>query len=134
SGTIFRDKIFPFGCFFRRHSRALISSGSATINWRTQPLSSSQNCHPPELSIQWSYQLVRSTHNVRRHVCVNVTLKVLPLNVSYTQPLRSPRLLTGTVCIAAFSRSILWLFVAVHMSSKIHKRSCRASRKAGRHG
>src|SRR6516225_7571531 len=67
SGTIFRDKIFPFGCLFRKHSRALISSGSATINWRTQPLSSSQNCHPPELSIK-SCQLVRS-YSERQMTC-----------------------------------------------------------------
>src|SRR6516164_11835958 len=64
SGTIFRDKIFPLGCFVRNRCRALISSGSTTMNWRRQPLSSSQNCHPPELSIQWSYQLVYA-YNVR---------------------------------------------------------------------
>ena len=67
SGTIFRDKIFPFGRYFRKRSRALISSGSATINWRTQPPSSSQNCHPPELSIQ-PYQLVRP-YSKRQMTC-----------------------------------------------------------------
>jgi len=132
SGTIFRDKIFPLGCFVRNRCRALISSGSATMNWRRQPLSSSQNCHPPELSIQWSYQLVYA-YNVRWMLrnfdnftgqCIPSTHygHALDHNLHHCEP--SPLRLLAEVYYCCSLRSTL--------SSKMSERSCRVSRKTGR--